>query len=233
MTSNKLIPIVLLTAIISVGATYLIMQNSTPETPSETSKSICMDYDNDNMSTLDADLVHTMTGDYKTNQLNYIETATGTKAPKDAYSIWFDLETLKKFLYHIETISKKNENTIAKEDLGVRIYYASYPNKEIMKNFPDLDVSRGNPAIVNYNGLHTLVMIPTLLRDGVDVDFNPLDEATYTNGLSKIEKYGLNHPSSIPNNTAALVGTSTTSRDTSARNHGILCPPGVTTGFGF
>lgn len=185
------------------------------------------------MSTLDADLIHTMTQDYVSHQLSYIQTNGTTIAPTDARSIWFDLVTLKKYLYHIEKNSKNVDGTINEKDLGVRIYYATYPDKVKMKTFSDLKDSSDELLFPEYEGLHTLVMIPTITdKDGKVYDFNPLDKDTYTKGFFQDSKYSYQAGVNIPNNeTAALSGS--VSRSMGARNHGTLAPPDSTFGFGF
>ena len=196
---------------------------------------VCLDYKNEDMSTLDADLVHQMTEDYRANQWAFINPRLNTQTKKDAYSIWFDLETLKKFLYHIEKITTNHDSSIKKEDLGVRIYYAAYPDTLQMKKYPDLDSTVRDPDLATYGSLHTLVMIPTIsTKTGKMLDFNPLDTITYKDGLAKVEKYTKNHSASIPNNTAALSGSSAPSRRTGSKNHGLLYPPtGGSTALGF
>jgi hypothetical protein len=214
----------LTTALISATAgaliTYYFISSST---------SICMDYSADNMSTLDADLIHTMTRGYKKNQLSYIQTELGTIAPIDASAIWFDLVTLKKYLYHIEKKSKIDDSK-----LGVRFYYASYPKStDSMAVFRDLRDASGHHLISpEYKGLHTLVMIPTV-KDSVgnDIDFNPLDSSTFKEGFSQKSQYTFGSTSTLPDDTAAL--SATPSRDMGARNHGYLTPPKAAVGLGF
>lgn len=220
-------------AIASALITYLIFGTTTdPVTPEPDSKNICMDYDAERMSTLDADLIHTMTRGYRKNQLDYIQTKTGTIAPEDAYSIWFDLITLKKYLYHIEKNSKKIDSTITDSKLGIRIYYAAYPDTTRIKSgeFKDLEFMKRDEKYNKYGGLHTLVMIPTITDDeGNPYDFNPLDKDTFSKGFYQDSKYSFGSSSTLPDHTAALSGT----RDMAGKNHGTLYPPGPTLGMGF
>lgn len=204
-------------------------------TPVPNEGSVCLDYENESMSTLDVDLIHQMTENYRANQWTFINTNPRSKTKNDAYSIWFDIETLKKFLYHIEKTTKDRDESVRNTQLGVRIYYAAYPETEAMNKFPDLSPTEANPEIADYASLHTLIMIPTITTpDGAMLDYNPLDPETYKSGLSKIEKYDKNNPSSIPNYTAALSGVMTDARRTGARNHGLLYPPtGANTALGF
>ncbi len=193
---------------------------------------ICSDYHTDNISTLNVDLVHTMVNNYRGKQLKSIQNLTVVNPVlQDAHSIWFDLETLKKFLYHIENTSKSQDPNITDAKLGIRIYYAAYPeklNEEVAKRFEDLSDMVNDPVMQNYSGLHTLVMIPTIEIGGQMFDFNPLDNATYINtGINGNDNYIYNASSPVPNTTAipALGGTSSNSRNTGARNHGMLYPP--------
>ena len=63
-------------------------------------------------------------------------------AMEDAKSISFDLETLKKFIYHIEAITKQNDDNITSERLGVRIYYAAYPEIENWNDYQECNNKR-------------------------------------------------------------------------------------------
>lgn len=223
----------LLVAAISALITYFIFGTTTdPVAPEPNVKRVCMDYDAQNMSTLDADLIHVMTQGYKNNQLDYIQSKSGTIAPSDAKAIWFDLETLKRYLYHIEKKSQKVDGTITDKKLGVRFYYATYPSKDTIEKygFKDLMDGSGNLLFSNYEGLHTLVMIPTITIGDKILDFNPLDDSTFKEGFSEKSNYAYRPGQNIPNNqTAALSGT----RDMSGQNHGTLYPPGPTLGMGF
>lgn len=223
----------LIIAIAATTITYIIV-SPTPVS-AESSSAICMDYDSEGMSTLDADLIHTMTQGYRNNQLNYIQSKSGTIAPQDAYSIWFDLKTLKKYLYHIEKNAKKGDASIVDDSkLGIRIYYAVYPDSTVIEKnkFKDLDFLKSNPKYAGYNGLHTLIMIPTITdADGEEVDFNPLDKTTFKEGFYKNSKYSFNSPSMLPDDTAAL--SASPSRSMGGKNHGTLYPPGSLTGLGF
>ncbi len=217
--------------------TYLIVSPpprplGVPTPPSTTS--ICMDYDSERMSTLDADLIHTMVQGYRTHQLDYIQSKFGSIAPTDAYSIWFDLETLKKYLYHIEKNAKRVDATITDKKLGVRFYYAAYPDSTTIEKdrFRDLDFMKSDAKYKKYNGLHTLVMIPTITgAGGKELDFNPLDADTFTKGFYQDSKYALNSTSTLPDDTAALTGTP--SRSMGGKNHGTLAPPENIVGLGF
>jgi hypothetical protein len=82
----------------------------------------------------------------------------------DARSIWFSLETLKKFMAKIES-SLRTENGESELNLGVRIYYAKYP---VM---PDPRLKR---LAANVAYRHTVFMVPTYMDTDTkkDIDFN-------------------------------------------------------------
>jgi hypothetical protein len=198
------------TIILGMGAsfaTYAYFNNpftvsSTPATTNE----ICMDYSKDNPSILKHSLVSEMVKNYRDNQLVSIQTATLNPVPNDAQSIWFPLDSIKKFIYHIEKGVEDNKPG-AKTDLGLRIYYAAYSEKN---------------APANYEKKHTLVMIPTLKIHGINADFNPIDINTYTGFDSPTNPFST--PGYVPMAMAI---------DVMAKNHGMLSPPNLTSGQAF
>ena len=227
--NNKFLIFALL-GISLVFGTYVYLhppRTTDPVTPHGSINQICSDYSNQTINELNVGLIHKMVNGYKDNQLRYIKGSM----PDDAHSIWFDLETLKKFVYQVEFNAKKNSATATSDKLGLRIYYASYPNKEEMAKFSDVRWFLNDPIKKNYPLYHTLVMIPTLNVDGRNVDFNPTDLKTFTSeGLKSDQKrYGDNQ-----NTTATTFGltglnrsaTTTTPPNTGAQNHGYLIPPG-------
>lgn len=173
------------------------------------------------ISELDVNLIKTMVNNYKSNQLRFVE--DGLKKP-DTQSIWFDLETLKSFVAQIEKNTKANDSTINTNQLGIRMYYASYPAKEDMVAFEDL---RETPQ--EYEKMQTLIMIPTIKIEKSNVDYNPLDAQTYSTGIKNIEQNGLSNSSGTTETRMAL----TSIEKTAAQNHGSLCPPDPIIGQGF
>lgn len=230
----------LLTAILSVLLTCYFCKKKHHDGDDDGTRSltsICMDYDTEPAPVLTTELVKTMVTTYRGSQLNSIQTAPTNAVPKDAQSIWFDLETLKKFLYHLEHNVDKNATAGTRASLGVRIYYAAYPEKNILQRMMLSQVDTTYTIPANYEKLHTLVMIPTIsYTAGENLDFNPLDVATYNGFVNmKIEK---NNPrNSATYSTLSLgtfsgntthVGTGTpTPQQINARNHGGLCPPAL------
>lgn len=126
-------------------------------------------------NTMSSSFVQKLIDNYRSNQLAAINTKFGIE---DAHSIRFDLSTLKKFISDIENEAKKVNPAITENDLGVRFYYAAYPQVE------NWNTMEGIPIGTNYAGKHTLVMVPTLKMGNAEgeilsYDFNPLDASTY------------------------------------------------------
>ncbi|WP_108809385.1 hypothetical protein [Aquimarina spinulae] len=189
-------------------------------------KTICMNY-KEPVSKLSVKLVKEMITGYRDNQLKEINEEMHIN---DAHSIWFDLDTIKKFIYHIETTAKNNPNYVSNESgLGIRIYYANYPKRETWENEYQNDLSgfNNNEETMQYEHLHTLVMIPTIRRKvgaiEYNIDFDINDSRTYTTNLKYINGYFSNpDEETIP---ALTYSKSNRSGTIPNRNHGSLIPP--------
>lgn len=208
---NNLVTVTLVTTVLVFGIyVYNFPPNENkPVTPTISKNEICMDYSDDQMNTMNFTLVQNMIENYKNNQLKVINSSF--ESINDAQSVSFDLETLKKFLYHLEKNTKKNNETITNEQLGVRMHYAAYPDDETMRSNNDL--INVNPEFKKH---HTIIMIPTIKVNGIMVDFNPLDVNTYKNGLP-INQSSIN--TTIQKKLSTIYGI------TGAQNHGTLIPP--------
>jgi hypothetical protein len=205
-------------------AVYAYFNNPfTLSAPPLSGNEICMDYSKDKPATLKHSLVSEMIKNYRDNQLVSIQTATANPVPNDAQSIWFHLDSIKKFIYHIEK-GFETQKPGAKGDLGLRIYYAAYPKETLWgtKGYEDIADLANDPTTAQYGKKHTLVMIPTLEIHGVNSDFNPIDPATYTGFNSPT------NPFSNPNYVPMAMSSSVM-----AKNHGSLCPPALSTGNAF
>ncbi len=196
---------------------------------------VCKDYEKYKPSTLKTGLIRDMVEIYKSNQLNSIQGSTTNPIASDAYSVWFDLDTIKKFIYHIEKGVKKNGTTSDK--LGLRFYYGAYPKKMFWgkaNGYGDLEEFLNDASKTQYETKHTIVMLPTIDVAGKIIDFNPFDKTTYTTGIKKPTSQFNQEPSNDPNSLIpimALTGSGkTTTTDpetrTAAKNHGNLIPPG-------
>ena len=170
------------------------------------------------VSQLPINLITEMVNNYRNNQLASIESSTINSITKDAHSIWFELDTLKKFIYNIEqgVINNKRPNS----KLGIRMYYAAYP--ENLSAYPVLKDLLNDPLKKQYGKLHTLVMLPTINISGGNYDFNPIDINSYI-GLSKMKNQTIEKSAANKNlqKTIALTAFSAVQ----ALNHGQLIPP--------
>ncbi|MDR6517214.1 hypothetical protein [Chryseobacterium camelliae] len=166
---------------------------------------------NSGPNTLPHNFIKSLIDNYKNNQLVSINNDQNIS---DSHSIHFDLAVLKKFISDIEIETKKVLPTVTTQQLGVRMYYAAYPDTN------HWSMTDGQSIPDNYAAKHTLVMIPTLkMADEqgqiLNYDFNPINPATY-NANADI--------------TASSTGSGSgnVSTDIVAQNHGGLIPPGPT-----
>ncbi|WP_292009757.1 hypothetical protein [Chryseobacterium sp.] len=146
-------------------------------------------------------LIKNMIDNYKKNQLAVINKELNMS---DSHSIWFDLPTLKKLIADVESETKKIDPNITDKELGLRFYFAAYPKAE------DWDIMKGQTIDKEYAGKHTLVMVPTINRENLNFDFNPLNS-------------GALKTTSTPK--AAATVTSRVVEESLAQNHGQLIPP--------
>jgi hypothetical protein len=244
----KNIIICLLLCLFSSLITYYLCRKKCDDISDNTRSltDVCMDYSTEAPATLTTEMVKSMVTQYGDAQLQSIQSAAVNAVHEDAKSIWFDLETLKAFLYQIEHNALTKDTKIKNENLGVRIYYAAYPDNVKMRAMASSQTDPNfsyNPA---YEKHHTLVMIPTISDgEGENYDFNPLDVNTF-NGFVNMPKGGVFSANSssyvtlslgtssvpvVPVVPAGVVaGGSATSPGISARNHGTLYPPDNTIG---
>lgn len=224
MENRKLKIAILVLSIILVG--YIFKYPPTSEIiENPKTDELCLDYASYNPSQLSKGLINDMVSIYRNNQLKNINSTTITTTDGDAHSIWFDLDSIKKFIYHIEKGVEQNK-TESVNKLGLRFYYAAYPDKKTWgTTYKDLGGFLGDTIKEKYEKLHTLVILPTReTKPGEDHDFNPFDAATFANGLPKYENEMPKSAMKIP--VTALTPTSKTAGEkTGAKNHGTLIPP--------
>lgn len=142
-------------------------------------------------NSLSVDFIKAAVDQYRTNQLQCTEENLGLK---DAHSIWFDLPTLKKFIRDIETLAQSTDPSSADTDLGVRMYYAAYP-----EDFENSELKE------EYRKCHTLIMIPTKKDSSGDSeihrDFNPMENhSDHRLALATTNTMAQNHGSLSPPN---------------------------------
>ncbi|WP_336964334.1 hypothetical protein [Chryseobacterium contaminans] len=116
------------------------------------------------------DLIKALIDNYRQNQMTAINEKMGIT---DAQCIWFDLPKLKNFINQIEQEASKINPECTQEELGIRFYYAAYPKIE------NWDIMESHPVPQEYSERHTLVMIPTMKKEGeegevVNYDFHAL-----------------------------------------------------------
>ena len=180
--------------------------------------------------TLQRTLVEEMTLKYKNTQLQHINNEMDFYDDKgevdeqgDARAIWFSLDVLEEFICQIKTESKLDS-----EDLGIRIYYAAYPEKEQWDRFIDLkryDTKYGVKD--SYQERHTLVLVPTTNPDG---PFGPIMDYTPSQtdlfALTGLYLPRLHGPEPPPD-------PETEEERNLIKNSGSLFPPDPPTGMGF
>jgi hypothetical protein len=170
-----------------------------------------------------SNMIKNVVSNYRTSTM-YPYAASSDAAPADSRSVWFNLDIMKKFLWYVETESKKNgftENEM--KGLGIRMYYIRYP-----KNYNEYgeDLSGVNTA---YRNLHSLLMVPTytdanfLNRDFDPTKFDaPKKPTTYEKLLGTNQRLTvMPFYTNSQGNGFAMV-----------QNHGDLIPPPALTGDG-
>jgi hypothetical protein len=205
--------IVLLAAVIYLLATY----NEKPVEPEP--NLICKDYSQEPMEGISFGTARNMFDNYG-HQYKAIDKLPNGEI--DAQSVWFDLETLKKYFYKIEDTLVKQKVSVPDLKLGIRIYYAAYPKQADMAGDPELS---GLPT--NYEFHHTVFMVPTF-TDATDKtikhDFNPWypNMNTTTNAPTSIPEI-LEKQKEGPALTSGFILSIGTSQY--IHNHGQVGPP--------
>ncbi|HMU09956.1 MAG TPA: hypothetical protein PKC54_08130 [Ferruginibacter sp.] len=152
---------------------------------------------------------------------------TGSNGELDARSIWFDLETIKLFIAKIEA-SVAGAEKCDSFKLGIRMYYAKYPEGEEFNKYSEA-LSQLGPGIA---GKHTLFMTPTYYNNGENIDFNfeevgddrckPIPYSKLLRMNNRAHKSGLFIGRKKP---APIADPRETGQSTHTVNHGGLMPP--------
>lgn len=134
----------------------------------------CKDYsDQPPNSLINANFANALVKNYRDdNGKNYIWKGSQQTEINDARSIWFDLETVKKFIWQIEDGQCENQ---CNDLLGIRIYFGKYPDAK-SEVWDELDIETEElQRLKNYADHHTIFMVPTYWsRDGnYHQDFDP------------------------------------------------------------
>lgn len=129
---------------------------------------------------------------------------------KDARSIVFPIEQLKKMIWEIES-NTRNLNTNC--ELGIRMYYGKYPDIAAIQkdaNHPLHNDYQHLPADFSHH--HTIFLVPVYKDDNnIDHDFDPW-QAAATGVLQALDLKKDDH---IQNDSPM----------TAQMNHGNICPP--------
>lgn len=130
----------------------------------------------------------------------------------DARACWFALDTLKKFICHIEELS--NSLNLTAEDLGIRFYYGVYPHDGPVH------------GDYNYRDRHTLFMVATY-KDTLNsvlqnIDFDPRQSSLHN--FITINKLIANDSLHRKGKMFAMGGLNFTDPNM-IENQGQLCPP--------
>ena len=197
--------------ILAAIATYTIMVASTP-------KEICVDYSDEEVHELEVALIESMTNKYQSAQRAAIAEIYPDMLPDDARAVFFDFVTIKEFLYQIEV--EAGEHDVKPDELGIRVYYASYPKRSEWGEFSDLITpgSDGTVLPITYENRHTLIMIPAFRKSKDEIwDFDPSIPETLTRPLGGVI-------SDSKASGMSIIGLTGTPRVLS-KNHGSLWPP--------
>ncbi len=131
-----------------------------------------------------------LVNNYKNNHWKTLNTYCASlkqnNAPnaQDSRCVWFSLDDLQQF---ITQIAGQNAD-------GIRIYFGEYSQDVINEMNNDDELAGCIPNVELYNGLATVVLIPTTDIDGVSTDFNPAAQ-DYSN---PDDLSAFNHGSLVP-----------------------------------
>lgn len=191
---------------------------------------ICSNYTDKPVNEMDKQVVLSMIRNYYQYQYNAINSScpptNGSKlvhfppqVNEDSRVVFFDLDTLKRLIYHIEKASKQFPQA-DRQNLGVNIYFASYPETMNMTNWG-----------WSYTNRHTLVMIPAIFNNSTHMgrDFDLNNSLKLNNIFSPlyIDSAFINDPSKTVFNAMVFKTSDAGSGSTNmnSQNHGTATPP--------
>jgi hypothetical protein len=189
--------------------------NSCTQKVQDKESQVILDYKDSTFTSLSVTSAEMMAKNYATNYLPLIKKELNNN---DARAIWFSLDDLKNFIWQIEYHSIHAGVGVKPKDLGIRIYYAQYPSKEVIINNESLKDL--NPE---YADKHSLFLVPTIKKNNRDMDFDPRKsfddiKAGKEKEILPIER--IKGDDRNPNYRFIQTDRST------IMNHGGLCPPG-------
>jgi hypothetical protein len=147
---------------------------------------------------IDPNLVKEMVSNYKKNHLAFINSAASPltalrnpdPASSDSRSAWFSYNRLLRFLLEV----KEKSGVTDTSTLGIRFYYAEYPSTAQFAAPPSPQNSlapalgASNPELLEFAGMHNLVLVPTNKIGTIDTDFaiNLGDSAPLTRAINTV-----------------------------------------------
>lgn len=142
-----------------------LFKNCTPEPSAGKCADLSKSYEKEPFTGFPGETAYAMSQTYQKN--HYAVFNRNLKTP-DARSAWFSLDSLKKFIWHIEKATcELKEGDVS--GLGIRFYFAEYPDAETMKKLRGLE--NADPELA---GKHTLFLVPTLQNEDGHVDFDAI-----------------------------------------------------------
>lgn len=204
----------------------IVFQSCNKNNSSAADCGICKDYTGYPAQELEVNMLKAMSKNFDTTSstfsrmLNYRVVRNNMGLGQDTRSIWFNLDSLKNFIWQVESnackagCSKSTQNL----NLGLRLYYGRYPFRNYIQSHGLTRLMGLNPS---YENMHTIFMVPTYY-DGTDnKDFDPRYFSS-KNGQCVFDGVGDHLKQMVMMPLAAALATNHTS---TAMNHGGLCPP--------
>jgi hypothetical protein len=181
---------------------------------------ICNNYSAAPVNEMDKQEVVEMVRNYYNNQYAALHDVTSAtkltglpvNCPQDSRAVFFNLDTLKKLIYYIEKGSK-NFSVADKQNLGLNVYFASYP-----ESF--LKVKNG----YSYTNRHTLIFIPSIFKTG-DSLARDIDLNANLSGVNSRPEYLTDLFFNINTKSKKMVGIAEGSGSMMSQNNGSGTPP--------
>jgi hypothetical protein len=148
---------------------------------------------------------------------------------EDSKSVWFSLDRLKNFIWHIENQNCENPNHCT-DSLGLRIYFGRYPD---LYHHQSVTEEGLNNVPKEYSFRHTLFMVPTYKDEntGIYRDFYPGGKDCRT-ALNLLPTH-IFAEQIITDITPYIFLFDVSGPTGDSQNHGGLIPPGASTGNSF
>jgi len=191
---------------------FISFTSCKPKTSTAETDDFCITYDGRPEQSISYKEMAVMLTQYKNTREGVLKNALGFE---DTRKVWFQIDSLKKYLAYVETLS----NDSGVEITGFNFISAAYPDKSIYgkeKNYQTLILNPtttkdGNPR-VSFDPLHSANGNPAYVSDLLLPYLNEIDSVTYRK--KDIKKYIVN-----------LMLDATEDTESSAYNRGDGTPP--------